>query len=502
MNGKYNLFIREAPRTARVIEYLEKITGRTSGGVAFLLENLPALVASDLPLAQAVDIQRNLERMGVLTSLEKIVTEEALLQVIPPAAENNDSASSADEVHSLPPKEIVLEEGSSFRVITPGLSRRRLLISAAVILLAAVIALLWFRPGTKPDGYDRQQAVIQQLLLQIEGHLASVPEDNAQRDLHMHDLYRRLLQLEAVVRGLPPSQNRSALQAKVKDFQQLYDTLQKSLHKKRRPVEPQYAKLRRKYGDVVFAANTLRRYNYDLRAMLDQIILDLMEAVRSLRTYTPPDSEFARLWEKVLILEPLLEEPQLFNRLENISKRPAVRNQLAAADSALLAQARIQWLTWKQGTWGSVDLRDGTSLLIHWGQHDTLLQVHHHLLRLPFAVNSIYALDVDGHPIPGTIHQLSDSDFEASPPDYAGAFLPLETHRSLWVVETPESHTDTPFLDALETAYLMFNLRPSQLQPLVIHANGLLKVVPEGDQLRYFLFRKGYADVTIPKLFL
>ena len=490
----YEIKITDKSRNLRAAQLIATYTGIPFSRIQDELLTPPFQMPRSLPLSRAASIKRELENCGCKVELKKVITEVLTAEEV--ELQEEDPLEQPSTEDNSP--EITLSS-DSFRVI-PARKPRRWLWGLLPLLFIAAI-LWWLLPGGDNNHADetKRHSSAQQLLLTLDQELNSTDQllDTGQ---HITAARGLLLRLESLLRGIDDEEKRFLLEREFRHQQQRLDNLvllQRLPEHSQRQVEQEIARYREL--PEVPAFTDVQRFppGISLAEYFDHELEAFFQHLRFLKIDAELDYVFLNSLQRIETLLPFADSEHATPRWQTLMSRPEIENQRELARRQWYRDPHLECFDQDQLLHFITHTPGAGSLHFASTERDTTVAFSNGTIALPSTWRQAKVQAGDAE-IPVPSYQLRPGALtqEYRHPDHAVALLQILSsgQDEVRFTETAtvflsNARDDSPFRNALEMAWLVFNLSGRELQPLIVAANGHLGIVPADRMWQYFMAR-------------
>lgn len=490
----YEIKITSRSRSLRAAQLIAKNTGLPFARVQDELLTPPFQMPRSLPLSRAAAIKRELENCGCEVELKKVITEVVTAEEVELQEQDTLEQPATDDDSP----EITLSS-DSFRVI-PSHRNRRWLWGMLPLLFIAVM-IWWLLPGDDNNDIDeaKRHSAAQQLLLNLDQELNST-DRLLDTEQHITAARGLLLRLQSMLRGIDDPEKQFLLEREFNHQQQRLDNLillQRLPEYSRRQVEQEINRYRALPQTPLFT--DVQRYEPDisLADCFDHELEAFFQGLRFLKIDAELDNSFLNSLQRVETLLPFASGEHATRRWTTLMSRPEIENQRDLARQQWYHNPQLECIDQTRRINFISHATGAGSLNFSSAERDTLVPFTNGTIALPSSWRQAKVQVADTE-IPFSSYHLQPraQTEEYRHPDHAVALLQLLSNGQDEVRFTPTAtvflstaRDDSPFRNALEMAWLVFNLSGRELQPLIIAADGHLGIVPADRMWQYFLAR-------------
>ncbi len=490
----YEIRITDRSRSLRAAQLIASYTGIPFARIQDELLTPPFQMPRSLPLSRAATIKRELENCGCQVELKKVITEVVTAEEM--ELEEQDPLEHSAPEESSP--EITLSN-DSFRVISAHRNRRWLWGLLPLLLISAII--WWLLPAGDSDEVDRDKrhSSAQHLLLNLDQELNST-DRLSDTEQHITAARGLLLRLESLLRGIDDEEMHFLLEREFNHQQQRLDNmilLQRLPEYSRRQVEQEIDRFRAL--PPVPAITDAQRYpaGTSLAEYFDYELEAFFQRLRFLKIDAELDYGFLNSLQRVETLLPFASSEHATPRWQTLMSRPEIENQRELARQQWYHDPQLECYEHNRELRFVTHATGADSLHLSSAERDTAVAFSNGTTVLPSEWR-LAEVQIDDTEIPVPSHHLLPRALtpDYRHPDHAVALLQLLSNGQDEVrftetatVFLSNARDDSPFRNALEMAWLVFNLSGRELQPLIIAANGHLGIVPTDQMWQYFMTR-------------
>lgn len=467
-----------------------EITGWSDEQLAQQLKHLPCRLHSELPLTDAISWQRDLERLGVDTSLEKVTREEP------------DHVSEPEETPD-PPEEIVMTLGENYEFIpeseTPESHWNRLHLLWLLLLLIPLFWWLW--PAGTPDTPPRDSFAEkgEEISRDVSQRLESGSTHGVWTDTELNLLEKDILRLEAVLHSISHPGKKLMIQERIQRTHRFLDAERELMQLPEPLLDDIYRSRRLALADNRRLPDSLRLDPWlDREEKVEEYLARYIRLVRTLNHESTLIPGFADFTASCRNLAQWVPNSQLEQRLERVIQQPQVQRQLSLATERAQQTPDLYWVALPHSWLAVTDLCNGTELTAACDGRDTLLQVSEHLLQLPLT-DEVPELRLGGkrleavktrRPVYPGVHLQPDHLFNTLVTTAGSGEDELKRgHNHHWLVEN-EREQDNVLMRVLESAWLVLHLTGTPPDPVLVATEDALQYLPAASVVRYSFDRE------------
>ncbi|MBL7033973.1 MAG: hypothetical protein ISR91_07490 [Candidatus Delongbacteria bacterium] len=488
----YEIRINNLTRSLRAAQLISGYTGIPFARIRRELLSPPFQLPRTLPLARAVSIQRELEKCGCKVELKKIVTEMVS------ADEMELFEEETAETVTPAPLEITLPS-ASYRVIPTHRSRWWWWLLPLILLILFITWMLQPSNEKIEEEAARRHSSAQQLLLSLDVELTS-PNLLPEAEQRITAARGLLLRLESLLRGVTDEAQRFLLEREYLRLQERVNNLM-LLSELPRPARDWTVGELNSYQQLptepLFSELPRRPVDSSIEEYFDFELESFFARLRLLRMDAELDYEFLHALQRVEALLPFAGEQHAGPRLSQLLQRPEIQRQRELAVEQWRMQPQVERIVCGKQLYYVASAPGADTLHFTLELRDTLLTFNSGILALSADWRDASVslgdteVQVDTHPLEPAVETP-----RVILPEHAMALLQTlgGNHDVIRITETATvllstANNDSPFRNALELAWLIFNLSGREPQPMLVAANGHLALIPTDRQWRYFLSR-------------